>query len=76
MAVLLCKSDGKPVVPSLDQKKYPKIVIRCNPSIAAPSLRSKVVNRSENQYACEEQTREEAWREAYQRYEVFLYHLL
>lgn len=68
MAVLLCRSDGKPAVPSLDQKKHPKIIIRNDPLISAASHRGKrVVNRSDNQYASEEQTREEAWRKAYER---------
>ncbi|KAL5496963.1 hypothetical protein EMCRGX_G013344 [Ephydatia muelleri] len=68
MAVLLCRNDGKPAVPSLDQKKHPKIIIRNEPLISIASHRGKrVVNRSESQYASEEQTRDEAWRKAYER---------
>ena len=69
MAVLLCRSDGKPAVPTLDQKRHPKILIKSHALVSAASQRgTRVVNRSENQYASEEQTREKVWRDAYERY--------
>lgn len=71
MAVLLCRSDGKPfpTPPPLELRGLPRIVVDYKPVPDHSSYQGKVVEaRTESHFACAaDKPEDELWKDSYER---------
>ncbi len=70
MAVLLCRSDGKPfpTPPPLEMRGLPRIIVDYEPLPEHSSYQGKqIATRTESHYACLDQPREEFFQDTYDR---------